>query len=286
MKEPEVQKKKKTIRVVGIQTQANDDPAAAIERGLELARTGIKLHKPDLVVLPECFYIYTDSVEPIDKWAYPVPGPLSERFGQVAKDGKCVLIYGQPEKTDEGIYNTAVVIAPDGEVIGSYRKTHLTHSYKKPENHEPNFFKAGNELGMFDPPFGRIGVMICNDGVYPEMPRALTMSGAQVIVWMILSYRTGTDLEAAHSACNQIPLIAANGAGKTEISVSCILAKGGEVKSKFIGGEGMLFSEVELLQRDYDRKFKGPRIGQYIGVEHLHRRPELYKVLTEDDYGL
>lgn len=71
-------------------------------------------------------------------------------------------------------YNSAALVGPEG-IIGNYRKVHLYYREKL-------FFAPGN-LGfpVFDLPFGKVGMMICFDWIYPESARSLAMSGAQLI---------------------------------------------------------------------------------------------------------
>ena len=76
-----------------------------------------------------------------------------------------------------GISNIAAVIGRRGEVIGVYRKVHLTGSERE------GGLTAGDEWPVFDLDFGRIGLMICHDMEFPESARCLSLNGAEIIFW-------------------------------------------------------------------------------------------------------
>ena len=82
------------------------------------------------------------------------------------------------KKAESVIYNTAVLVGPEG-YIGKYRKMHLpTHSVFE----EKRYFRQGYETPVFETQIGRIGLMICYDVFFPEVSRALKLNGAQLIV--------------------------------------------------------------------------------------------------------
>ena len=86
---------------------------------------------------------------------------------------KAHIAYGFAEKT-EHCYNSAALVGPKG-MAGVYRKVHLFAR-------ETLFFAPG-DLGfpVFDLPFGKVGMMVCFDWIYPESARTLALKGAQII---------------------------------------------------------------------------------------------------------
>ena len=114
------------------------------------------------------------------EYAESVPGPTVERFQQLARDSRIVLILPVYEREQEGVlYNTAAVIDADGTYLGKYRKTHIP---QVKGFWEKFYFRPGN-LGypVFDTAVGRIGVYICYDRHFPEGWRALGLAGAQIV---------------------------------------------------------------------------------------------------------
>ncbi|WP_040867205.1 nitrilase-related carbon-nitrogen hydrolase [Nocardia exalbida] len=116
------------------------------------------------------FYDYAESV----------PGPTTERFAELAKELRLVMILPVYEQEQPGLlYNTAAVLDADGSYLGKYRKHHLPHVHGFWEKF---YFRPGN-LGwpVFDTAVGRVGVYICYDRHFPEGWRALALSGAEIV---------------------------------------------------------------------------------------------------------
>ncbi|WP_288076572.1 nitrilase-related carbon-nitrogen hydrolase, partial [Pseudomonas sp.] len=84
------------------------------------------------------------------------------------------LAAGLNEIDGAQLFNTAVLLGPDG-FIGKYRKAHLW-------NLEKLWFTPGNTgFPVFETPIGRIGMLICWDIWFPEVPRILSQQGADII---------------------------------------------------------------------------------------------------------
>ncbi len=114
--------------------------------------------------------------------AESVPGPSSERLGQVAEKHGVVVVASLFEKRTAGLYhNTAAVLDADGSFLGKYRKMHIPDD---PQYYEKFYFTPG-DLGFraWDTRFGRIGVLICWDQWYPEAARLTAMHGAQILFY-------------------------------------------------------------------------------------------------------
>lgn len=130
-----------------------------------------------LVVLPELAntgYVFESRAEAF-ALAEPVPaGPSTRAWIEVARRCNTHIVAGIAERDGERLYNAAVVIGPGGW-LGTYRKLHLW-------GNEHLFFEAGDRgLPLFHTPWGRLGVVICYDGWFPEVYRLLAMQGADVV---------------------------------------------------------------------------------------------------------
>jgi len=132
----------------------------------------------DLVVLPETLTFYHSGRAYAD-CAEPIPGPSTEYFGQLAKQHDLYLVAGLIERDRHLVYNVAVLIGPDGSVAGKYRKVTL------PRGEIEAGVMPGDEYPVFDTRFGRVGMMICYDGFFPEVARHLSQNGAEVIAWPV-----------------------------------------------------------------------------------------------------
>ncbi len=134
--------------------------------------------KADLVVLGETVPgVGIDK--PVQEIAEPIPGPATEYFGQLAKKHNLHLVVSLDEREGHLVYNTAVLFGPDGKLIGKYRKVCL------PRSEIDSGVMAGTEYPVFETRFGKVGMMICYDGFFPEVARELTNRGAEVIAWPV-----------------------------------------------------------------------------------------------------
>ncbi|MEY4940171.1 MAG: (R)-stereoselective amidase [Verrucomicrobiota bacterium] len=134
--------------------------------------------KADLVVLPEVVTYGNGST--FAEVAEPIPGPSTEYFGALAKKHNVYLVPGLVEREGNLIYNVAVLIDPQGKVAGKYRKVCL------PRGEIEAGITPGYDYPVFSTRFGKVGMMICYDGFYPEVARELANNGAEVIAWPVM----------------------------------------------------------------------------------------------------
>jgi predicted amidohydrolase len=171
------------MRLAVVQTNST---FGEVKSNVEAALALMESAKADLYVLPELFntgYNFID-VEEVKELSEEASGPTFQTMRRFAAGRSAFVVYGFAEKSDpspEGsgpqgdrFYNSAALVGPKG-LVGVYRKVHLF-------DRENVFFAPGN-LGfpVFDLPFGRIGIMICFDWIYPESARTLALKGAQLV---------------------------------------------------------------------------------------------------------
>ena len=77
------------------------------------------------------------------------------------------------------VYNVAVLIGPDGSILGKYRKVCL------PRGEIEDGVMPGDSYPVFQAPFGKVGLMVCYDGFFPEVARELANNGAEVIAFPV-----------------------------------------------------------------------------------------------------
>jgi predicted amidohydrolase len=106
--------------------------------------------------------------------AEPLDGPTAARVSELAAEVGATLVFGMLERDGDALYDTAVVAAPDGQLV-PYRKSHLYPT-------ESALFAAGTELVVAPTPAGRLGMMICFEHAFPDVATALALRGAQVLV--------------------------------------------------------------------------------------------------------
>ena len=134
--------------------------------------------KADFIVLPETLTIFGRGGA-YAECAEPVPGPSTKYFGQLAKKHQLYIVAGLLERAEHKVYNVAVLIGPEGDVVGKYRKVCL------PRGEIEGGITPGNDYPVFQTRFGKVGMMICYDGFFPEVARELSNRGAEVIAWPV-----------------------------------------------------------------------------------------------------
>jgi N-carbamoylputrescine amidase len=154
--------------------------AIIAQRVAEAAAQGAQL-----ILLQElhngAYFCQHESVAEFDR-AEPIPGPSTQRLGELAKQHGVVIIGSLFERRAAGLYhNTAVVFETDGTLAGKYRKMHIPDD---PGFQEKFYFTPG-DLGFhpIDTSIGRLGVLVCWDQWYPEAARLMALAGAELLLY-------------------------------------------------------------------------------------------------------
>jgi len=191
------------------------------------------------------------------------------------------------ERDGQHYYNTLAMIAPGGEIMGTYRKSHIPDG---PGYEEKYYFRPGNGGFKVWEVFGtRIGVGICWDQWYPECARAMALMGAEVLFYptAIGSEPYDADLDTSrmwrramqgHAVSNCMPVVAANRIGTEEgqrfYGHSFITDEWGDLIEAFGAQEsGVLVGKLDLGRSARHRAGMG---------FFRDRRPELYGRLAQD----
>ena len=172
------------IALISARPKINDKKA-----NLEKMKAYIIKKKADLYVFAELFLSGYRCKDELRDIAEPIDGPSIKYMKQIAKEKKCYIIFGMPlqdEKIKGLIYNAAVLIHPSGKV-DDYRKWFLI-TFGPFE--EKIYFNEGDKLDVFKTRFGRIGLFICYDIYFPEITKALTLQGADILICISASPST------------------------------------------------------------------------------------------------
>jgi len=242
------------VRLAAAQTHPrighkDENVAAAVDLIMKAIHQQVQL-----LVLPELGnsgYVMNSRKEAFDLSEAVPDGPTCATILQAIKGSDLYVCAGICERDGDVLYNAAALLGPDG-YIGTYRKVHLW-------DEEKYFFEPGN-LGfpVFRLPFGRVGVMICYDGWFPESSRILKLQGADVICdptcWVLVPglIEAKSPLSAfvhmAQAHQNNVYIICADRCGVergcTFIGNSCIVGPSG-----FVAGPAS-FERPELLVSD------------------------------------
>ena len=178
----------------------------------------------DLIVFPEDFLV----------------GPLNGRadladfdqsyvkhFQQLASQYHIDIVPGSIIEGDEsGLYNTAYYIDRSGDILGRYRKVNLWLP-------ERSYVTPGNDITVFATRFGKVGLIICWDLMFPEIFRAMVKEGVEIVIcpsyWCLEDAGNGqqfnphAEVMLVNALCiarafeHEIVLVYANAAGKTNL---------------------------------------------------------------------
>ena len=130
--------------------------------------------KADLVLFPE-LVVHGHCTPNTWELAEPVPdGPSVRRLVDIARRHRLVLSVGLSEKERDIVYNTQVLVGPNG-YIGKQRKLHLSRD-------EVNYYKGGRDILVFDIGRCKVGTVICYDNQFPEVAHVLALRGMDVLL--------------------------------------------------------------------------------------------------------
>lgn len=215
--------------------------------------------KADLIVLGETVPYVRTKLQP-SECAEPIPGPTTEYFGGVAKLNAIHIALSLYEREGHLVYNTAVLISPEGKLLGKYRKVCLPHGEVE------KGVAPGTDYPVFDTKFGKVGLMICYDGFYPEVARALTANGAEVIAWPVW----GCDpLLARARACeNRVYVVSSTFTDpKNDWMISAVIDPAGKILAQAKESGSIVVSEVDL-----SKPLAGPyNLGSFHDIVQRHR---------------
>jgi len=180
---------KEKIKVALAQVSFQLEDKARNIRKIEYNTKKARKEGAELVIFPELSLTGYTLRDRLYENAETIPGNSTNILEKVAEETGAHIVFGMPElseKTKSTIYNTAVLIGPEG-FIGRYRKMHLpTHSVFE----EKRYFRPGYQETVFETQLGRIGLGICYDIFFPEVSRLARLKGAQLIVYISASPAT------------------------------------------------------------------------------------------------
>ncbi|WP_394764516.1 N-carbamoylputrescine amidase [Phenylobacterium sp.] len=284
------------IKVAAIQASFGMDLPANIARVAELIREAAG-QGAQVILPPELFQGPYFCVAQEERWfrqAHPwKTHPCVTALAPLAAELGVVIPISIFEREGPHYFNSLVMADADGALMGVYRKSHIPDG---PGYMEKYYFRPGDTgFKVWDTRYGRLGVGICWDQWYPEAARAMTLMGAEVLLYptAIGSEPHDPSLDTAqpwrramqgHAVSNVIPVVGAN---RTGFEPWDGYPGGGQ---SFYGSSFIADHRGDLVQA-FGREDQGALVAEFdLDFLATHRaawgffrdrRPDLYGVLTE-----
>ena len=172
-------------------------------------------------------------------------------FKQLAKELQVVLPISFYEKSGNTFFNSVTVIDADGEILGTYRKTHIPDGIPYAEK----FYFTPGDTGfkVWQTKYAKIGVGICWDQWFPECARSMALMGAEILFYpTAIGDEPTLDIDSkghwqrcmqGHAAANLMPVVAAN-----RIGTETITQNGNDSTMQFYGGSFITDGRGEIIQ--------------------------------------
>ncbi|MCL6459009.1 MAG: N-carbamoylputrescine amidase [Gorillibacterium sp.] len=285
----------RNVKVAATQMSCSSNIAENINKADVLVREAAR-QGAQIILLQELFETpYFCQKEKSDYYVYAselAHNKAVNHFRQVAKELQVVLPISFYEKKNYARYNSLAVIDADGEILGTYRKSHIPDG---PGYEEKFYFNPGDTgFKVWNTRYGKIGIGVCWDQWYPEAARCMVLEGAEILFYptaigsepqdgSIDSKEHWQACMLGHAAANLIPVIASNRIGLEVDEDSSITFYGssfiaGPQGNKLVeagrGEETVIVHEFDLDQLE---------IGRLEWGIFRDRRPDLYKIITSYD---
>jgi N-carbamoylputrescine amidase len=283
------------VTLAATQFACTDDRAENLERAERIVRQAAE-QGANIILIQELFetpYFCKGHEPKYFNEAMPiVENPGVRRFQALAKELNVVLPASVYERAGNAFYNSIAIIDAGGEILGTYRKSHIPES---PGYHEKFYFSPGDTgFKVWPTRFGKVGVAICWDQWFPETARTMALMGAEMLFFptAIGSEPQDPSLDSrdhwqrtmqGHAAANVMPVVASNRIG-TESSDRWTVTYYG---SSFIADHtGAIIKQADRVRESIvTASFDLNQVREYREAWGVFRdrRPELYApIMTLD----
>ena len=265
------------MRVAIAQLSTSVDKTANLEKAVQYI-TKAKGLGADFVILPEFYMALAtpkSGVLPVEA-AEPLDGPFVSGLKEAAKANEIYVVCGTYEsKSDDPkrAYNTTVMINRSGELIHSYRKTHLYDAFSYHES--DTVIPGDNHYKIVETEFGKIGLMVCYELRFPEIARQFALQEADILFvpagWVAGPMKEDhwQTLIRARAIENTMFVCGANLVGDIFTGRSVMVDPMGVITASGGEEETLIFSDIDLDRIRRVRE-KLPSVK--------HRKPEFYRI--------
>jgi len=174
------------------------DPGETVNELARLLEASVREGNVDLVAFAEMAttaYFCGTSDRKYFKWAQSVPGPVTDRFCDLARKHRvniCLPMFERGPNNGQ-YFDSAVFIdrdgrlvpgrLPDGTMVSCYRKNHISDNFSGAAGtNEKFFFRPGPGFPVFDLDIGRVSCLVCYDRSFSESWRMLALQGVELVI--------------------------------------------------------------------------------------------------------
>lgn len=224
-----------TIAAVQMRPIAGD-LEANLSKMTEMVTTIAAAQRVDIIAFPELVTSGSELGVRYPELAQRVPGMAVNVLSQRASDFGVYIAFGMvvKERVESVLYNSAVLIGPDGDLVEVYNKLHL-------RGEERMVFREGFKLPVAETEIGTLGLMLGHDLAYPEVARCLSLEGAELILtlanWEAAEMGAWGTYLRARALENGIFMVGAN-----RVGTDATLHYGGE--TQIIGPRGQVIATL------------------------------------------
>lgn len=225
----------------------------------------------DLVVFPELITSGNELGVRFTELAQRIPGPTVNLIAQRANDFGIYVAFGMvsKEKVESVLYNSGVLVGPDGDLIQVYNKIHL-------RGEERMAFREGFKMPVAETEIGNIGLMLGYDLAYPEVARSMALDGADLLCvlanWEAAHVDEWKTYLRARAYENSIYIAGANRVGE-DVTMSF----GGE--SMLIGPRGEIYASLaDQTDEETGAPLEGFAVAP-IDLEEVRKNREEYQFM-------
>lgn len=263
------------MRVAIVQFISSMEKAQNLQKALDYIAKA-KQSGADFVIFPEIFMALTppsSKQRPIDV-AEPIDGPFVTALANAAKANSIYVVGGVYETIPDDpkhVYNTAVLLSPEGKRLKNYHKTHLFDAFAFKES--DTTLPANNPYPVIETEFGNIGLLLCYELRFPEISRKLALQGADILIlpaaWAAGLLKEGhwETLIRARAIENTVYVCACGQTGNDFSGRSMVVDPMGVVIASAGETETLFIADIDL-NRVREVREKLPSLA--------NRRPELY----------
>lgn len=239
--------KERKLKVAVAQPEVmQGDVKANLDKAVKMIKEAAD-NKADIICFPELYHQgYHLEAEELQLLAETQDGEMVKALSKVAKENEIYVIVGYAEADEEipgRMFNSAILISDEGEVIGNMRKVNAWGQEKLK-------FREGNDFPVYDTPIGKIGLMICYDVEMPEPARILALKGAEIVfvpvVWSDPAEDRWHIFVPANALFNVYFMAGSNTCGHNTCGASMIVHPSGKILAQAGRNEEIIYSDIDL----------------------------------------